>query len=99
MARFDAHGSGRSQNLLLNCQADLLELLSTRFVIPLIPLESDPQITPRLNPIFELRGVRYVLATQLALSIEVGQLGPRIGSLIEHEYDIGRAIDILLGGV
>jgi len=95
MARFDVHQA--SGAYLLDCQTDLLAHLSTRFVVPLVPAGSAPE-TNRLNPVFNIDGVRLVMATQLALAVPTRELGPRVGSLADEHSSIMNAFDMLLTG-
>ena len=84
--------------LLLDCQADVLSHLHTRFVAPLLPDDSAPRME-RFQPIFDFGGERLYLATHLAANVNVRVLGEVIGSL-EHEHDrIMAAFDMLLPGV
>ena len=98
MAKFDVYARPNGAGYLLDCQADLLSDLSTRFVIPLLSLDEAPSPAARLNPVFELGDGRYVMATQFAAAIFVRELGAPVGSLISEETRIGNAIDMLLSG-
>lgn len=84
---------------MLECQGDLLSALPTRFVVPLLPADDIVSVDRKLNPVFSVAGESFVMATQLALSVDMGELGQRLGSLAEHECVIGNAIDVLLGDV
>lgn len=53
MAKFDVYARPNGAGYLLDCQADLLSDLSTRFVIPLLPLDEAPTPAARLNPVFD----------------------------------------------
>ena len=55
MARFDVHASRRGGLLLLDCQANVLSSLNTRFVVPLQPEATAPKAARRLNPVFEIK--------------------------------------------
>jgi toxin CcdB len=61
MARYDVyrfpHESGR---LVVDVQADLLNGLTTRIVVPLISIEFAPPALHRLNPQFEIEGETFV---------------------------------------
>jgi toxin CcdB len=98
MAKFDVYARPDAAGFLLDCQADLLSDLSTRFVIPLMPLDEAPVPAARLNPVFELQGGQYVMATQFAASILASELGASVGSLLSEDMPIGNAIDMLLSG-
>jgi toxin CcdB len=99
MAQFDVHASPSGRGLLLDCQADLLSDLDTRFVAPLLPLDEAPKPAGRLNPLFDVRGKRYVMVTQYVSTLELRELGLRIASLARHHHEIVNALDVLITGV
>jgi toxin CcdB len=98
MAKYDVHALRGGSRLVLDCQTDLLRDLNTRFVVPLFPETEAPQPAARLNPVFRIRGDAYVMVTQFASAIPVRELGERVCSLAEREYDIGNALDMLIIG-
>jgi toxin CcdB len=84
----------------LDCQSDLMESYTTRFVIPLVPIAQAPRPSAaRLNPSFDIAGQRYSLLTQFAGSIPGAEIGSAAGSLAGERYAILNAIDVLIGGV
>jgi len=98
MPQFDVHRV-RSGVIAVDCQADLLSHLTTRFVIPLLP-DIDPPPGPKsLHPMFDIGGVSHILAPQYAASIAVGELGPVIASLAKDGHRVTGAIDVLMAGV
>ena len=99
MARFDLHPMpGGGPGALLDVQADLLDHLRTRVVVPLLPREGAPPPIRDLNPVFEVRGAALIMATQAVVAVPVRDLGRPMGSL-RHEADaITRALDVLLTG-
>jgi toxin CcdB len=99
MARFDAYRGTAGDGLLLDCQADLLSGLNTRFVVPLMTPDQAPKPAGRLNPAFEIEGDRYLMVTQFAAAIELRELGPRVASLADHDREIMNALDLLISGV
>jgi toxin CcdB len=56
-------------------------------------------IAPRLNPVFEIDGVAFTLATQLATAVHRNELGGTIASLDARGQEIVSAIDMLVTGV
>jgi toxin CcdB len=98
MAQFDVYRSRNGEDLLLNCQNDLLDHFDTRFVIPLMSTLTAREL-PRLHPIFEIDGHPHIMATQLGSAIGIEELGPTVASLADRRYEILNAIDILLTGV
>lgn len=97
MARFDVYEL-REGGLVLDCQADLLSALKTRFVVPLLAVEEAPRPAERLNPVFEIRGDRYVMVTHFAATVETRELGDPIASLAAGEIAISNALDMLITG-
>ena len=55
MARYVVYANPDSSGYLLNVQADLLDNLSTRLVVPMMPVGASPPVLKRLNPIFDIR--------------------------------------------
>ena len=96
MARFDvyelAHGG-----LVVDCQADFLNDIGTRFSIPLLPRGSGPAPNPRINPQFEIEGEQLVLVVQLAGVVRTSELRRKVASLDAEHLRITNAIDILIG--
>ena len=95
MARFDVYRGGGT--FLLDCQADVLNHLDTRFVVPLLPAGETPQAA-RLNPIFDLNGEAVVMATQLASAVPARELREQVASLVGEHDRIMNAFDMLLTG-
>jgi toxin CcdB len=95
MARFDVYrGAG---TYLLNCQADFLDYLETRFVVPLLPASGTPR-ADRLNPIFTVEDEPVVMATQLASAVPRRELGGKVTSLSDEHTRILDALDMLISG-
>jgi len=99
MARFDVYALKRGGALVVDCQADLLAGLKTRVVAPLIAEDKAPPPARHLNPVFELRGERFVLMAQLLSAVEVRELGDCVGSLGDQGEVVLRALDFLVTGV
>lgn len=98
MAKYDVFTRRSGAGYLLDCQADLLGQLNTRFVVPLLPARKAPKPAARLNPVFELEGESYVMATQFAAAVPVAELGERVASLRGHDIAILNALDMLISG-
>lgn len=97
MARFSVY-PGPDGSLLLDCQADVLDHLNTRFVVPLMPPDSAPIAAARLNPLFEIESNPYVMYTQFAASVPANDLKLRIASLDDQSVSIMNALDMLITG-
>ena len=97
MARFAVYRHRRDDLLLIDCQADRLSYLPTRFVVPLLPRPGVPSIVPGLHPIVDIGGIEMVMATQLAAAVTVQELGKRVLMLDDDDHRIVRALDTLIG--
>lgn len=96
MARFDVYRL-TTGDIAIDCQSDLLDHLSTRFTVPLVPPDRLPAAVPGLHPSFEIDGESMVMATHLAGAIPVRALREKVASLRDREYVVQRAIDTLSG--
>jgi toxin CcdB len=99
MAQFDLYPQRGAPGFWVDCQTDLLEHIDTRFVVPLIPREGAPEPIRRLNPVFGIGGIDFILLTQQAGPIPIDQLERSAGSLAGSRYDILNALDFLITGV
>lgn len=104
MAQFDVYknpapSKGRVP-FLLDVQADLLGVLATRVVIPLVkPAEVGNRLITHLHFEVVVGGQRLVaLGSELA-AIPVKALGARAGNLSAKRTEIVRALDVVIGGV
>lgn len=98
MAQFDFYKAPQSHGYLLDIQADLLDTLDTRVVVPLLPIEVFPTSARGLNPEFDIDGQRYVMVTEFVGAISRIELNQPTGSLENQRNIIIRAIDVLLAG-
>ena len=97
MARYCVHRLSDGA-YVLDCQSELLEHLTTRFVVPLVPIEHVGTPMARLNPRFEVAGEELVMMPQFAGAIPVRSLGVTIKSVADHHYSITSALDMLISG-
>ncbi len=101
MARFDVHKyNNPAVPLVVSVQADLLEGLHTRVVIPLVPeAKAKKEISPRLKPVIEIKGKNYVLMTTDIGTLPTTSLGATIANIeTPHRQTITDAIDFMLQG-
>jgi toxin CcdB len=96
MARFDVYRVDGT--LVVDCQADLLRDLTTRFVVPLLPRSAVAKPAARLNPEVGFKSHTYVLMPQAAATVKHSDLGPAMGSLEESTEAIIGALDMLISG-
>ena len=99
MARFDVYASPDGRGSLLDVQADLLDSLSTRVVVPLMPVGTAPSPAKRLNPVFDIQNERHVMVTQFLSAVPVFILKKPISNLALHDTEIMGALDILTTGI
>lgn len=98
MARYDLHAAPVGAGWWLDVQADLLDRLNTRVVVPLIPEGQAPTPARRLNPVFEIEGQRAVMVTQWLSAVPVRDMGRRVGTLADKADEIGAALDMVFVG-
>jgi len=96
MARFDTYRLG--DTLLLDVQADLLDGLNSRMVVPLMPLDNAPKPADRLNPVFSIGESDFVMVTQYMAAVPIRELGQPVGSLAHDFERIRAALDMLFDG-
>lgn len=86
--------------LLVDVQADLLDDLQTRLVIP---LTKAPALTKkpiaRLTPSIDMGGDQYLLMTPQLAGIARSELGSAVGNIAEQRSAIVAALDLLITGV
>ncbi len=99
MAKYDVYKEKKSKTLVVIIQADLLDDLNTRVVVPLMPLDSAPKTASGLNPVFEIQGAEYSLVTQFIATVGIKELGARVANLEDHSVEITNALDLLLFGL
>jgi len=99
MARYDVHPNPDSPGYLLDVQADLLDDLNTRVVVPLMPATQAPAPAKRLNPVFDIGSEPHVMVTQFLSAVPCAILSPAVTNLAQHDTSITSALDILLTGV
>jgi toxin CcdB len=104
MAQFDVHKNvapSRSRvPYLLDVQADLLHVLATRVVVPLVkPAEVGNQIIRQLHFEVDVEGHRLIALTSELAAIPTKALGPRVANLAALRSTIIRALDVIISGV
>ncbi|MDE2118513.1 MAG: CcdB family protein, partial [Betaproteobacteria bacterium] len=93
MAQFDVYlnpnpGTRKSIPYLLDVQADLLDTLATRVVVPLILAEEMGLAAKHLNPQFKIKGVAVVMSTAELAGIPNRSLGDKFASLKSKRDEI-----------
>ena len=98
MSRFSVYLNPEGVGYLVDVQANLLNHLNTRMVVPLLPADRAPMPAQTLNPIFDVDGVRHVLVTQFMAAVPVSELREPVASLEHRRDEILAAIDFLHQG-
>jgi len=80
-------------------QSDLLDGMTTRVVIPLLPPAAGLVPMIPLNPVLPFDTDRLVLMPQLMATLSLRELGPPEASLAVYRDEITRALDMLLSGI
>ena len=85
---------------LLDVQADLLNSLETRVVIPLsVESEAKDMVLSQLTPILTVKGKKHVAITPQMAGIPARELAVQIENLSQFRAEIVAALDLLLTGV
>ena len=98
MARFDVYANRSGPGYLLDVQADLIQKLNTRMVVPLLPDGIAPAGAVRLNPGFAVQGGQVLMVTQFMAAVPAGELTDLVASLANQSDAIFAAIDFLHHG-
>ena len=98
MAKHDVFAAPGGDLWLLDVQTDLLDSLNLRIVVPLMPLPIAPAPARRLNPTFEIDGVKVSMVTQYLASVQEKTLGQPIANLSQHHNKIAAALDMVFQG-
>ena len=98
MARFSVYRNPDGAGYLLDVQANILDHLNTRLVVPLLPLSSAPTPAKTLNPVFNIAGTSVVMVTQFMAAIPASLLKSPESSLEFSRNEITAALDLLFQG-
>ena len=98
MARFDVYDRPGGAGYVLDVQADILNGLNTRIVVPLLPLSEAPMPAKRLNPVFEIEAESHVMVTQFLAAVPRVLLRSPVANLAEQDSEIMAALDMVLVG-
>lgn len=104
MPQFDVYLNPNSETseyipYLLDVQAELLDVLATRVVIPLYSAASMPRPARHLNPVFEINGEKLVLSTAQLAGISASILCEPVGNMENQRDEIIAALDFLFTGI
>lgn len=100
MAQFDIYTSpSAGAAYLLDLQDELIDMLSTRVVAPLIALEEVDKRMKILSPVIPVKGVDHILMTHLLAAIPGASLKGKVGSAASQRDEIIAALDFLFTGI
>lgn len=103
MAQFDVYANTNPETnatipFVLDVQAELLDDLTTRVVVPLITAPAMGKAAKHLNPQFKIKRTMVIMSTAELAGVPVNILGDKICSLKEQRYEIIAALDFLFTG-
>ena len=103
MAQFDVyHNPNEETNqivpYLLDIQADLLDNLAIRVVVPLITASAVGKPIKYLNPKFQIDDITVLMSTVELAGVPVSAIGEKVDSLKEQRDKIIAALDFLFVG-
>ena len=103
MARFDVYPTPiaderRHTPFWLDVQADHLQPLATRVILPLRRTSARQQVTQRLNPEFDVEGTRVYADTANIATYPLALLRRPVASLRNERFAIVDALDFLFAG-
>jgi len=104
MAQFDVYlNPNRSTRqaipYLLDVQADLLDSLTTRVVVPLLRAEIMELSASKLNPKFTINNTVVVVSSAELAGVSIRSLGEKVASLKAQRNEIIAALDLLFTGI
>jgi toxin CcdB len=98
MSRYDLYRAPDGDDYFLDVQANLVGVLNTRVVVPVLRPRVAPFPARRLNPIFEINKQKYVMVTQFISAVAASELGEVKDNLRQHHDQIISALDMLFQG-
>ena len=98
MAKFDVYSIEGSKDLFLELQANRLQGLVTKIGAPLVLKTAGDRPIPKLQPELVVSGKTYVMLTEHLFSVPAADLKNKLTTLIESDYRITSALDLLFGG-
>lgn len=104
MAQFDVYrnlndATRNAIPYLLDVQAELLDRLATRVVVPLVLAEEMGLAARQLNPQFKVESVSVVMSTAELAGVSSRSLGDKVASLANKRTEIIAALDLLFTGI
>ena len=97
MARYSVYRL-KSGAMVLDCQADILSSLPTRFSAPLFAPKDVPNPIARLHPTLKVGSELRIMITNEAGAILVTEIAEVVALLADDDMSIANAFDMLLTG-
>jgi len=82
----------------LNVQANILDNLNTRIVVPLLTQDRAPLPSKRLNPVFKVNGQEHIMLTHFIGTVPAQQLSEPVTNLSANFAEITNALDMVFNG-
>ena len=103
MSQFDVYENPNPETnqaipYLLDVQADLLDALVTRVVVPLISITAAGKPIKQLNPEFTVNENSVIMSTAELAGISIQSMGKKAGTLKDRRNEIIAALDFLITG-
>ncbi len=103
MAQFDVFENPNQDTCgvfpyLLDVQADILDELPTRVVVPLASSSTLHKTIPILTPLFRIVETEVRMVTPQIVGVHMHVLGKKICSLKDQRSEIVAALDLLITG-
>lgn len=103
MGQFDVYVNSNQETsdlfpFLLDVQAEILDNLPTRVVVPLLTRSAISKPIPVLNPVFEIQQTEVIMSTPQLVGVNSSMLGTKICSVKEKRDLIIAALDLLFTG-
>lgn len=104
MAQFDVYqnpnpATNKAIPYYLNVQADLLDSLNTRVIVPLVREEEMGKSVKGLHLRFKVKGETVVLSTAELAGLPMRSLGDKVASLKSKRDEIIAALDLVFVGI
>lgn len=100
MAQFDVYaGRGKNAKYLIDIQDNILDMLTTRVVAPLVPISFISLPMKNVNPVIHVNDEKLILLTHLLAAVPCRQLGKIIFNVKMQRNEIITALDMLFTGI
>ena len=98
MARFDVYQPPAGPGYIIDVQADTLDVIGSRVIVPLLPVDIAGPAMTRLNPVFDIGEAPHVLQPQLIGAVRASALKSPVANLGAQSERITAALDMLFFG-